>query len=452
MNTTGGCLDLADSRAATDAPTVRAFREEGGIVLGKVNQHELALEGLTVSSLGGQTLNPYDFTRTPGGSSGGTGAAVATSLAVFGTGTDTVNSLRSPASANSLVSVRPTRGLISRTGVIPISYTQDTVGPIARNIKDSAAALTVMASVGYDEADNATALAPPGSAAKDYSADLNGGGLQGLRLGALEGFWNRAESSETIPVNEAMDSMLNFLRSKGAQIVNVTDPLYDASALNARLDVQRYEYRQLLNAYLSGPNLEGSAPASFAELYASGRFLVIPSEYEFVTTAQHSSTGNASYPAVQLAIQNLTVALRSTFASHNLDALVYPEQKNLVVKTGAPSQSGRNGILAALTGSPVVTVAAGFSQPSADAPLGVPIGMEILGLPFTEGRLLNIAAHVTHARPARRMPAFASSMVETRSYSSVPVVKPDGSGIPSQYPIGALTREEAGPSGRKKGK
>ena len=132
LPTTGGSLDLRYSQPSKDAPSVTALRQAGAIILGKANLHELALEGLSVSSLGGQTINPYDKTRTPGGSSGGTGAAIAASFAVWGTGTDTVNSLRSPASANSLFSVRPTRGLISRTGIIPISYTQDAIGPIAR--------------------------------------------------------------------------------------------------------------------------------------------------------------------------------------------------------------------------------------------------------------------------------------------------------------------------------
>ena len=147
VRTTGGCLALAESQPTIDAPTVTAFKNAGAIILGKTNLHELALEGLTVSSLGGQTLNPYDLSRTPGGSSGGTGAAIAASFAVFGTGTDTVNSLRNPASANSLFSVRPTRGLISRAGIIPISYTQDAIGAITRTVEDLAVALTVMASV-----------------------------------------------------------------------------------------------------------------------------------------------------------------------------------------------------------------------------------------------------------------------------------------------------------------
>ncbi|KAK6073366.1 hypothetical protein SCUP234_08705 [Seiridium cupressi] len=439
MNTTGGNLDLAGNRPTQDAATVKAFKNEGAIILGKANLHELALEGISVSSLGGQTINPYDHTRTPGGSSGGTGAAIGTSFAVFGTGTDTVNSLRSPASANSLVSVRPTRGLITRAGVIPISYTQDTVGPIARNVKDLAVALTVMASIGFDSADNVTALAPSDAIGKDYSAEVYGGSLKGLRLGVLDGFYNHTASAETTPVNNAMADMINFLKAEGVEIVNVTNSVYNATAIAAKLDVQTSEYRQELDAYLADPSLSGSAPTSFNELYTSGKFLVLPSQYNYVSTAFVSSTSNASYAVAKLGIQNLTTALRTTVSNNQLDAVIYPEQKNLVVKIGSPSQSGRNGILAALTGSPVVTVPAGFSTPSDDAPIGVPIGMEILGLPFTEGRLLNIAAHITQQYPVRRMPSFANQSVETRDYVDVPVTKPNASNIPSQYPIGVLS-------------
>lgn len=439
MHTTGACLALADNKPTADAPVVKVLKSEGAIVIGKANLHELALEGLSVSSLGGQTINPYDQTRTPGGSSGGTGAAIAASFAVFGTGTDTVNSLRSPASANSLVSVRPTRGLISRAGVIPISYTQDTVGPMARSVKDLAVALTVMASVGFDEADNVTALAPPEITGKDYSAALYGGSLKGLRFGALDGFWNHTASSETTPVNNAMGDMVEFLRSEGAEIVNITDAVYNATEILATIDVQQLEYREMLDKYLAGPGLQGTAPANFNELYTSGKFVVIPSQYGYVNNAFVSSTGNESYAARQLGIKNLTNALFSTFSGNKLDAIIYPEQKNLVVKIGSPSQSGRNGILAALTGVPVVTVPAGFSLPSEDAPIGVPVGMEIMGLPYSEGKLLNIASHITHLRPVRKMPIFANRSVETKKYSAVPVISPDNGNIAAAYPIGVLS-------------
>lgn len=438
MNTTGGCLDLAGSQPTVDAPVVTAFENAGAIILGKTNLHELALEGLSVSSLGGQTVNPYDFTRTPGGSSGGTGAAIAASFAVFGTGTDTVNSLRSPASANSLFSVRPTRGLISRTGIIPISYTQDAIGPIARNVEDLAVALTIMASVGYDPSDNVTALIPSSSIGKDYSAALYGGSLQGMRFGLIEGFFNHTASDETTPVNNALAAMVTALTAAGATVISINETVYNSTALSNAYDVQKLEYRQEMDAYLTRPSLHGTHPSTLNELYSSGKFLVIPSQYTFVNTSLVSSTSNATYPSIKLGIQNLTTALENTFKSDTLDALIYPEQANLVVKIGSPSQSGRNGILAALTGSPVVTVPAGFSPNSTDAPIGVPIGMEILGMPWSEGKLLNIAKMVAELKRVRKMPVSTEMAVESQMLAQVPKIVPDTKDIPSVYPVGVL--------------
>lgn len=437
MSTTGGCSGLAGNQPMTDARTVHALKEAGALILGKANLHELALEGLTVSSLGGQTINPYDLTRTPGGSSGGTGAAIAANFAVLGTGTDTVNSLRSPASANSLFSFRPTRGLITREGVIPVSYTQDTVGAMARNLKDLAIALTVMVSAGVDPADNATAQAPAEARSKDYAAALEGGSLKGLRLGLVNRFLNHTASDETTPVNDIMARMVSTLESAGVKIVNITDSIYNATAISATLDVQTSEYRESLGSYLSRSSLPGHRPTSFEDLYASSdKFLVIPAQYSYIKSALTSSTSDAAYRLKQQGITNLTAKLHATFAANDLDALIYPQQKNLVVKLGSPSQSGRNGILAALTGSPVVMVPAGFSPPTSDAPAGVPVGMEILGLPWTEERLLNIARHVSELVPVRKMPPFVNRSVETRSYAEIPAVRPVTANIPSEYPVG----------------
>jgi Asp-tRNA(Asn)/Glu-tRNA(Gln) amidotransferase A subunit family amidase len=350
-------------------------------------------------------------------------------------GTDTVNSLRSPASANSLFSVRPTRGLISRAGVVPISYTQDVIGPIARNVKDLAVALTVMASVGYDPADNTTAFIPSSVQGIDYSSEIYGGSLKGFRIGVLEGFFNRTNSSETTPVNNAMANMISVLQTAGATTVSITETVYNATSL-ATLDVQRAEYRELLDAYLATSN--GTHPANTTELYHSGKFVVLPSQYEYVNTALLSSTSNSTYFRSRLGIQNLTNVLATTFTNNKLDALIYPEQKNLVVKIGSPSQAGRNGILAALTSSPVVTIPAGFSPPSADAPIGVPIGMEIMGLPWSEAKLLNIAAHLSSLSHVRKMPSFANQSVESKVYMEVPRVTPLAN-IPRQYPVGVLS-------------
>ncbi|EAQ89894.1 hypothetical protein CHGG_06513 [Chaetomium globosum CBS 148.51] len=450
MSTTGGCRGLAHNKPQADAPSVRALVDAGAVVLGKTNLHEMAFEGLTVSSLGGQTVNPYDLTRTPGGSSGGSGAAVAASFAVLATGTDTVNSLRSPASANSLFSFRPTRGLISRAGVIPVSSTQDTVGAMARNPSDLAVALSVMASVGFDPRDNVTALAPRQVPPQDYSASLYRGNLSGLRLGLLDGFFDHTTSIETMPVNNIMASMVSKLTETGVEIINITDPIYDTLAI-AKLDVQAFEFKDLLNAYLTPTTAnqvsrghEVLRPTSFDELYntdtgtGTTNFLVIPAQHHFIKKASYSSTRDAPYLETLNRIQDLTRALETTFTANNLDAIIYPEQKNLVVKIGSPSQSGRNGILAALTGHPVVCVPVGFSAPSEHAPVGVPIGMEILGRPWSEGLLLNIASHINELAPVRKMPPFVNGTVEPKAYESVPSLTPNVANIHTAYPLGVF--------------
>jgi Asp-tRNA(Asn)/Glu-tRNA(Gln) amidotransferase A subunit family amidase len=452
MPTTGGCLALNASTPSQDAPAVQAFRDAGALILGKSNLHELALEGLSVSSLGGQTINPYDFTRTPGGSSGGTGAAIAASFACLGTGTDTVNSLRSPASANSLFSFRPTRGLISRTGVIPISNLQDTIGAIGRSVPDIATALTVMASVGFDPADNATSAIPPSVRGTDYTSFVTGGmasNLSGIRIGVLQGFFNATAGNETTPVNNAMANVLAQLQAHGAVLVNITDTAtYNATAISAQMDVQTSEYRDMLSNYLSSSTrpLSGPHPSSMPELYTPNQthpdFLVIPSQYSYIETALVSSPANASALLKYSLIQNLTLALHSTMAANALDCIIYPEQKNLVVPIGSRSQSGRNGILAALTGSPVITIPVGFSDSSVTAPVGIPIGMEILGLPWSEGPLLRIAKGVDDILHARRMPVTGglNGTVEvTSTLNAVPAITPSGlANVAAVYPPGVF--------------
>jgi amidase len=172
MPTTAGALTLKGAQPEKDAFAVKRLRQAGALILGKANLQEFASGGISVSSLGGQVKNPYDLTRTPGGSSGGTGAAVAANFAVAGTGSDTGGSIRSPASANSLVGIRPTRGLISRDGIVPVSFTQDTIGPMTRNVADTAMLLDVMA--GYDPNDPVTALSV-GNIPKTYTAFLQNG-------------------------------------------------------------------------------------------------------------------------------------------------------------------------------------------------------------------------------------------------------------------------------------
>src|SRR5712664_1202760 len=181
MPTTAGALTLKGAQPGKDAFAVQKLREAGALILGKANMSEFATGGISASSLGGQVRNPYDLTRTPGGSSGGTGAAVAANFAAAGTGSDTGGSIRSPASTTSLVGLRPTRGLISRDGIVPVSFTQDTIGPMTRTVADTARMLDVM--VGYDPNDPVTAFSV-GNIPKTYTGYLQNG-LQGARLGLL---------------------------------------------------------------------------------------------------------------------------------------------------------------------------------------------------------------------------------------------------------------------------
>ncbi|HZN46958.1 MAG TPA: amidase family protein, partial [Ramlibacter sp.] len=173
LPTTGGSVAMRASQPRRDAFVVQRLREAGALVLAKANLQEFARGGVSISSLGGQVRNPYDLTRSAGGSSGGTGAAIAANFALLGTGSDTGQSIRSPSSANGLVGLRATRGLISRGGVMPFSVTQDEAGPITRSVEDTARMLDVMA--GYDPADAITAFGA-GHIPATYTASLDRNG------------------------------------------------------------------------------------------------------------------------------------------------------------------------------------------------------------------------------------------------------------------------------------
>jgi len=401
LPTTGGSAALASAQPKADAFTVARLRKAGAIILGKSNMHEFALAGTTVSSLGGQTLNPYDLTRTPGGSSGGTGAAVAANLALAGTGSDTVNSIRSPASANALVGIRPTKGLLSRAGIMPVSETQDAAGPIARTVADAARLLEVMA--GYDPDDPSTAWSI-GNTPASYTPFLEEGSLRGVRIGLFKTMQgSRPEHQE---VNAVIAAAVAAMQNEGAIVVEVDDPALSAAKLIAENDVQKYEFRALINAYLASiPN----APAkSLADIIASGKFHK-PSLESFLASAQTYQGGieELDYHLRLLRNARTRDKLVSMLAEHRLDAVIYPLQQRLVVPTTELNQADRNGILASVTGFPAITVPAGFSKPTATAPLGVPIGMDILGRPWSEGRLIQIAHGFEQATHFRKPPNSA---------------------------------------------
>lgn len=263
-----------------------------------------------------------------------------------------------------------------------------------------------MASVGPDQEVPVTSENPDTVARSDYTALLAERPLAGLRVGLLSGFLSNAVDTETIPVKHAMDNAISTFQAAGVTILQIDDAVYDAQHLLATLDTQRFEYRANLDRYLQGSDLVGNHPRSFHELYTSKDFLVIPAQYEYVRTASVVDTSDPAYMHVRQGIAELEKTLSATFAHHRLDAIIYPQQKRLTVKVGSPSQAGRNGILAALTGFPSVCVPAGFSPATADAPIGIPIGMELLGLPWTEQKLLQIAYQFEQLRKIRKPPVI----------------------------------------------
>jgi amidase len=404
LPTTGGSASLAGAQPQSDAFVVAKLRNAGAIILGKSNMHEFAQGGLTISSLGGQTLNPYDLTRTPGGSSGGTAAAVAANFCVAGTGSDTVNSIRSPASANALVGIRPTKGLLSRAGIMPVSETQDAIGPIARTVTDAARLLQVMA--GYDPNDSSTAW-NVGNTPTDYASFLKQNGLRDARIGVLKIMLGIGPEHQE--VNAVMARAIEAMKKGGAVIVEIDAPRLDAAQLIADNDVQKYEFKTLIDAYLA--TIPQAPVKSLAEIIASEKFHK-PSLEKFLLSAQAYQNGmeEPDYKERLLRNQRTRQTLISLMAEHRLDALVYPLQKRLVVPVTETSQTDRNGILAAVTGFPAITVPAGFSRPSSTAPLGVPVGMDILGRPWSEGRLIQIAYGFEQATHYRKSPESAPSL------------------------------------------
>ena len=393
LSTTGGSLALRGMQPIEDAEIVARLRQAGAIILAKANMHELALKGMTVSSLGGQCLNPYDLTRTPGGSSGGTAVAVAANLAMAGTGTDTVNSIRSPASANCLVGIRPTNGLLSNRGIMPVSVSQDVPGPIARSVADAACLLEVMAGSG------------------DYARSLETfrpsqvSPLSGKRIGILSVMIGRepAHSEVTRVVEQAIGS----LRQLGANMIELDRPEFDSDHL-LNDDVELFELKAAINAYLAAiPN----APVrSLSELIASGRYH--HSLDADLRTAEAYANGRSEleYSVRRERISRTRRLLSETFEEKELDAIIYPLQKRLPVSITETQQCDRNGILAALTGFPAINMPVGWSSPTHHAPLGIPIGLDLLGRPWSEGRLLSIAQilerHLNVRRPPTGMSRF----------------------------------------------
>jgi Asp-tRNA(Asn)/Glu-tRNA(Gln) amidotransferase A subunit family amidase len=392
--TSGGNVSMKTSTPPADAFAVARIRKAGALILAKSNLQEFARGGMSISSLGGQVRNPYDLGRTPGGSSGGTGAAIAANFAVLGTGSDTGQSIRSPASANNLVGIRPTRGLVSRAGVIPNSLTQDELGPITRTVTDAALLLDVMA--GYDPADPITAFGVkriPGS----YTQPLRTDALKGARIGVMTNLFGTA--ARHMEVNQVMEGVIAQIAGLGAKIIRFELPEYEALA--PAVSTSQFEARTVMDRYFAalGPN----APVkSFADLVAAKTSAVQKTlEAELAVVDGMSSQ---AYKDRTLNRDKLRLAVAKKMADLDLDAILYPLQKILVAPVTAEDQLERNGTLSNGTGFPAVTFPGGFSAPTASAPLGVPVGAELLGLDYTEPKLLAYAYAFEQASRLRKLP------------------------------------------------
>jgi len=394
LPTTAGNVSMRLSQPSADAFTVTRMRQAGALILAKANLQEFARGGMSVSSLGGQVLNPYELTRTPGGSSGGTGAAIAANFAAIGTGSDTGQSIRSPASANSLVGVRPTRGLISRAGVIPNSQTQDEIGPIARTVTDAARLLDVMA--GFDAADPITAFGDR-RRPRSYADALTRESLRGARIGVMTNLLGT--DARHREVNAVIDGVTATMTSLGAIVVRFDLPAYDTLA--PVVATAQFEARTVMDRYFA--TLPSSAPIrSFAQLIAARTSAVQRTlESEMAVVAGMESD---AYKDRTLNRDRLRLAVAAKMAELGLDAILYPLQKILVAPVTAADQEERNGTLSNGTGFPAVTFPAGFSAVTASAQLGVPIGAELLGLDYTEPKLLAYAYAFEQAARVRKPP------------------------------------------------
>ncbi|MGB4594773.1 MAG: amidase family protein [Anaerolineaceae bacterium] len=377
MPTTAGSLSLAGFCSGKDAELVRRLKEAGAIILAKTNLHEFAIWGESISSIKGQTRNPYDLTRTPGGSSGGTGAALAANFGLVGIGTDTINSIRSPSSACNLVGIRPTMGIVSNDGIVPYSHTQDTAGPMARTVADAAIVLGVISTLNTET----PSVRSPRSGH--------------WRIGILKSFFGQLPINEE--VNRVMSEALAQFDDLGIELIEIDENI-DLSDLLNNISVHLFDLVHDLDAYL---RQVGTPMKSVDDILASG--LYHSGIRENLLNARTLSINSTGYSDRLNRRKALQVQVRNILESKNLDALIFPHQQQLVCKVGA-SQLQRNGALAAITGFPSICVPAGFSQVTSDAPIGVPIGFELVDLPYNEPNLIEIVALYEQNCPKRQRP------------------------------------------------
>jgi amidase len=403
MMTTAGSLALAGTPAPRDAFIVARLREAGAVILGKTNLSEWANFRSTHSSSGwsgrgGQCRNPYALDRNPSGSSSGTGAAISANLAAAGVGSETDGSIVSPSNNCGLVGVKPTVGLLSRAGIIPISHTQDTAGPMTRSVRDAAIMLGAM--VGLDVSDPATATSS-NRARKDYTQYLDANGLKGARIGiARKRLFGYHSGADAIAA-EAIDTM----KGLGAVIVDPADVTTIGALSDPEFEVLLYEFKAGLNKYLAA---RGGAVKTLKDAIAfngANKDRELPYfGQEIFDMAQKK--GPLTDPKYVKALESCRLNSRTrgidlVMTHFKLDALFCP--------TGAPAwltdlvdgdhDTGGSSTLAAVAGYPHITVPAGFT-------FGLPVGVSFIGRAWSEPTLFKLAYAFEQATKKRRAPTF----------------------------------------------
>lgn len=400
MHTSAGSLALADHIPPQDAFVVKRLRDSGAVILGKANLSEWANFRSTRStsgwsSVGGQTLNPYDRARSPCGSSSGSAVAVAASLTTVSIGTETDGSIVCPAGINGIVGIKPTVGLVSRSGIIPIAHSQDTAGPMGRNVRDAAILLTAI--TGTDPDDPATSDA---ETHHDYSASLTADALNGKRIGVIRAWYGEG----THPgVDAIYQSNIDTMREAGATIID--DIKIDTGEMgDASYEVLLYEFRADLNSYLHNSSAPVQSLADLIEYNSARADTVMPifgQEIFLLAEAKGPLTDEAYLSALETSKRIARNSIDQLFEEHALDALIAPSNGPawLIDHINGDSFGIGSSSLAAISGYPNITVPAGFVS-------GMPVGLSFMGKAWNEKQLIEIAYAFEQTTGVRKPPEF----------------------------------------------
>jgi amidase len=399
MHTTAGSLALATHVAPRDAFLVSQLRDAGAIILGKANLSEWAdfrssQSSGGWSSIGGQTHNPYDIARNPCGSSSGSAVAVAANLTVVAVGTETDGSIVCPAGTNGIVGIKPTLGIISRSGIIPLAHSQDTAGPMARTVRDAAILLAAM--TGTDPSDPASTRA--GTAAANYTANLTADGLNGRRIGVIRSYGGAGLNPQ---VDAMLKASIEAIGSQGAQIVD--DLHFDDMDMDAaELEVLYYEFKADLQRYLENSAAPVRTLKEIIDFNNAHAETVMPhfgQEQMLLADAKGDLTDPIYLDALAKSKQIATATIDNVLREHRLDALIAPTNGPawLTDHINGDSHTIGSSSYAAVSGYPNITVPAGFVS-------GLPVGLSFMGAPGSEAKLIEIAYAFEQATAARRAP------------------------------------------------